>query len=192
MRWSEHFYYDESSPTCLRWKVDRHRKSATKSVLNRAGDQAGNLCRRYGYCIVRFEDKNLRVHRIIWEIHNGKIPEGLFIDHINGKRSDNRIYNLRLVDTRMNAQNSKKFITNTSGKVGVSRNFTTSRYGKKYFNWTASWRNLDGVYCRQSFSIDKLGEELAFKLACEHRDKMIEELNAAGACYTERHGRHRE
>lgn len=37
------------------------------------------------------------VHRIIWIMLNGDIPDKMEIDHINGVRDDNRIENLRLV-----------------------------------------------------------------------------------------------
>lgn len=35
--------------------------------------------------------------RYIWEQHNGKIPKGMFIHHINGNSKDNRIENLQRV-----------------------------------------------------------------------------------------------
>jgi hypothetical protein len=38
------------------------------------------------------------VHRQVWEEHNGPVPEGLQLHHINGNRLDNRIENLMLVD----------------------------------------------------------------------------------------------
>lgn len=38
-----------------------------------------------------------RAHRVVWEAHNGPIPEGMTVDHINGKRGDNRLVNLRLM-----------------------------------------------------------------------------------------------
>lgn len=42
------------------------------------------------------------VHRIIWESVHGPIPEGLYINHINGIKTDNRIANLELVTTSEN------------------------------------------------------------------------------------------
>ena len=62
-----------------------------------------------GYCRVMVHRINKKVmyHRIVWELVHGSIPEGYEIDHINGKRLDNRIENLRLVTDRQNAQNRK-------------------------------------------------------------------------------------
>ena len=48
------------------------------------------------------------VHRAIWIWHNGEIPKGLEIDHINGNRKDNRIENLRLVTRQQNQTNMTK------------------------------------------------------------------------------------
>jgi hypothetical protein len=50
---------------------------------------------------------------------HGYFPEN-FIDHINGKRDDNRIKNLREVSFRCNIRNSKVRNTNTSGVTGVT------------------------------------------------------------------------
>lgn len=48
------------------------------------------------------------LHRFIWFMWNGEIPEGCQIDHINSIRDDNRIENLRLVSTtKENMQNEE-------------------------------------------------------------------------------------
>jgi hypothetical protein len=38
-----------------------------------------------------------RVHRVVYETHIGKIPEGCEIDHISGDKHNNNITNLRAV-----------------------------------------------------------------------------------------------
>lgn len=44
------------------------------------------------------------MHRTVWEHHNGPIPDGFNIHHINHERGDNRIENLELVDAREHAR----------------------------------------------------------------------------------------
>lgn len=59
------------------------------------------------------------VHRIVWEMFNGPIPEGMLIDHIDGNGLNNSISNLRLVDSYQSAQNRPMGRNNKSGVVGV-------------------------------------------------------------------------
>lgn len=71
------------------------------------------------YRRVYYKGKDWRAHRLIWEMHYGKIPEGMFIDHINGNGLDNRLENLRLATQSQNACNRKQNKNNTSGYKGV-------------------------------------------------------------------------
>ena len=83
-----------------------------------------------GYLYCWHEGKRVRHHRYVWEQANGSIPDGLDIDHINGKRDDNRLENLRLVTRQENMRNAKLFNTNTSKVTGVS-------WGKRKQRWRA-------------------------------------------------------
>lgn len=57
------------------------------------------------YYKTSIKKKNVYLHRAVWEYHNGAIPEGLMIDHIDRDRSNNNISNLRLVTPKGNRAN---------------------------------------------------------------------------------------
>jgi hypothetical protein len=97
------FYYDETSPTYLRWNRDAGRGKQKKEI----GVVAGYVDRGVGYSRVNTGGKMYLCHRLIWIMHNGNIPTGMQINHINHIRSDNRISNLELV-TRLENNHKKK------------------------------------------------------------------------------------
>lgn len=82
----------------------------------KSGKLAGWL-KNYRYVCVN--NVHTQVHRVIWEMHNGPIPEGYFIDHINKDKLDNRLINLRLATKSQNEANTTKRKNNTSGFKGV-------------------------------------------------------------------------
>lgn len=51
----------------------------------------------YYRCGPYFQRKGKRLHRTVWEAHNGPIPAGYEVHHINGNRADNDIGNLQLM-----------------------------------------------------------------------------------------------
>ena len=72
-----------------------------------------------GYIQVRIWPKRFFAHRVAWFLHFGQWPSGL-IDHINGDPLDNRIANLRVVDSRTNNQNLRRARKNNqSGLLGA-------------------------------------------------------------------------
>lgn len=82
------------------------------------GDRAGTV-NPYGYRQVKCIDRVYKAHRLIWFYTHGAWPKGQ-IDHINGDRDDNRIMNLREATFSSNQANSKRRVTNQSGRKGVS------------------------------------------------------------------------
>lgn len=109
---SEIFSYDLLSPSCLTWKVTTSRKS-------KEGCFAGGSYLSKGYSRVRYNNELYLAHRVVWEIHFGKIPEGFYIDHLDGDRGNNRIENLRLVTMSQNNKNTSKRSGTTSRYKGV-------------------------------------------------------------------------
>lgn len=180
------YEYDEGCPSCLRWLVDIYSGKAGNHLSAQKDTPAGSLGTS-GYYVVYKDGKTVVAHKIIWEMFNGPLEADLYIDHIDGNTLNNKISNLRVVPRELNARNCKMRKDNTSGVVGVKRGKTKLKDGGFTLSWNAQWVDLEGKIRTKTFNCRKLGEDIAFKLACEYRIKMIEELNALGAGYTERH-----
>ena len=134
---------------------------------------------------IGFKGRFAQINRIIWQLFNGKIPDGFVVDHIDGNSLNNKIENLRIVTKEKNARNLKKRQDNKSGVTGV-RFHTDKRCRATY--WKARFHDLDGKHICKYFSVEKIGNDEAFRLACEWRAEQIRLLNEQGAGYTERHG----
>jgi hypothetical protein len=189
--WKEVFYYDVTSPSCLRWACNIENKGTfgnTIVYVKVIGDKAGTLNKGQNRWKVKYQQKLYMVHRIIYELFYGPIPEGLVVDHIDGDASNNHITNLRAVTPSINCRNARRSKHNNTGVKGVALSVVIDKkYGGVYRYYTAMC-TIDGKTFTENFPIHKLGEQEAFRLACEYRAKMIEELNSQGAGYTERHG----
>lgn len=79
-------------------------------------DGKGYACRNVG------NGKLKRLHTLIMEkAISSEIPKGVYIDHINQDKLDDRLCNLRLVTPQESARNMPIRANNTSGSTGVSR-----------------------------------------------------------------------
>lgn len=183
MKFNEWWYYDETSPSGLRWKIDVWSGQDYRVKKVSTGDVAGTLGRK-GYWRTISKKKGYSNSRSVWEMHHGAIPKGMQIDHINKIRSDNRIGNLRLVTNQVNKMNSGIYANNSSGKTGVR--FITM--GNTLY-CCATWAELSRKRKCAYYSTKKYGLLPAFKMACERRDREIELLNEQGGSYTKSHGK---
>jgi hypothetical protein len=188
MKWedidfSSVFEYDESVPSCIRWKVDRKTGKGYKIFIAKKGDVAGTF-HSTGYYHVNYDGKSYKVHRVIFEMLSGtKLGSHQYIDHLNGVRSDNRFKNLRVVSNKCNTRNRSIAKSNTSSVNGVHlRDFGNRVY------FVASWNSEDSKVRNRYFNIGKLGVMVAFRDAVITRRCSIELLNKQGAGYSDRHG----
>ncbi len=122
------FHYNTKTGKLIR--RERNNRSA-------AGTEAGRL-NHHGYRIVNIGCRSFAAHRIVWLHVYGAWPKGL-IDHVNGRKSDNRIANLREANYSENGRNRKPNRTNKTGVLGVWWSLRKERYiahiahhGKKY------------------------------------------------------------
>ena len=119
MMWDDLFTYKDG---VLYWSCNR----ANNKI--EAGSVAGSKHHR-GYWTIRVNGICCTWrHRIIWEMFNGPIPDGMEIDHINHIPGDDRIENLRMVTRQENNRNKIIPANNTSGCVGVTWNKKTHKW----------------------------------------------------------------
>lgn len=92
---------------------------SVKKVLR--GTVANSTYKASGYKRIVLNKQSFLQHRLAWLLHYGKWPEG-DIDHINGKRNDNRIKNLRDTSKNLNMENQREAkVTNKTGFLGVRK-----------------------------------------------------------------------
>lgn len=162
---AEKFYYDPESPSGLRYKESSYKN---KGALSKAKDSvAGGVYIKEGkplFWRLKFTvdgiKQALKVHRVVWMITNGDIPEHWVVDHIDGNPLNNKLENLRLVSQKVNARNKRINRISESGLIGICKN--RNQY-KVSISTDSDCREL------KSFSINKYGEEKALYLAVKHR-----------------------
>ena len=177
--WSDIFSYDESSPSCLKWKVPVISGKGTYKI--KAGDIAGSPNGRLRWS-VQVNGKLHQCHRVIYEMFNGPLGE-LSVDHIDGNPENNLISNLRAVSHEVNMRNCKFNKNNKSGHKGVY-----SRRRGKYLSVVVTWSEGGKKFSKEFAAKDETLEEV-IKLASEYRASKLKEINSllGEDGYTDRH-----
>lgn len=144
--------YDETSPSGLRWSTDYSKRSSS-------GDVAGTL-NKNKYWVVRLNDELFYVHRVIYFLQHGIFDKKLYIDHIDGNKSNNLAVNLRLVTASVNLRN--KPANKTSGATGYKYiSYEGSRH-RFVVRWWADGKEKHKIF-NKSMHLDALGEALKYR-----------------------------
>lgn len=173
-KFNELFCYDESSPSCLVWKMHK----------TKAGLPVGRKLKVRGkekYWVVDISRECYVIHRIIWIMHNGNnsVDDNEDIDHIDQDGLNNRILNLRSVTKSVNCKNKKLRSNNYTGVNGVIRiikNYEVIGYRAEVV--------VHGEKMQKSFNFSVHGEIGAWDKALEYRNILIK----LDGNYTELHG----
>lgn len=83
-----------------------------------AGKQAFTAQDKDGYFVGAILGNLYKSHRVIWAMKHGHWPK-IGIDHDDGNKENNKIWNLKLADQSKNMKNSSMRKDNQSGVMGV-------------------------------------------------------------------------
>ena len=167
---NEYLYYDETSPTYLRWKVDKiGRKWHLKDKV--AGCISIRKNRRNDYSVVRIKGTSFACHRVVYSLISYRdLDTNLVIDHIDGDGLNNNKNNLRLVTTQVNVLNTRRCTLQSNNKTGV---MGVSFNKNGYFAATLSFKlNNERKTLSEYFKVSVHGENSAFEMACKSRKEM--------------------
>lgn len=81
-----------------------------------------------GYLTVKVDGRQINVHRVLWIMRHGAIPDGKYVDHQDGVKLNNRPGNLRIASPEQNNRNRRMSKNNTSGVKNVSWNKNTCKW----------------------------------------------------------------
>jgi len=110
INWDQLFYYEDGR---LYWRISPAYRIKEYTL---AGNKTGP-----GYWQVCYRGKFYKLHRVIWEMFNGRVPDDMEVDHIDRDLDNNSIDNLRLATRIQNSYNRGVQKNNKLGIKGVSK-----------------------------------------------------------------------
>lgn len=179
--WGSIVFYDESSPTFLRYISGNNTPSPKNKRL--ANEVAGTLNKKYAS--IKYNNKSWLIHRIVWILHKGSIEVQNVINHIDFNTHNNCIENLEECTFRQNLCRTKilKNINlnhrNISSINGIHECVKNNGY-KEYKYASVQWMDEYGKARNKLFSYEKYSKEIAWKLAVEFRMKIDADLADKG------------
>ena len=90
-------------------------------LLRRSNRKPVGTLLNTGYIHAGFNNKVYLIHRLIYIMHHGDIPEGMVIDHRDGDKTNNRIENLQAISHMNNSRKQKLHKQNKSGYRGCRK-----------------------------------------------------------------------
>jgi hypothetical protein len=173
--WKSLMYYDETSPTFLRWKV--FNGSRNPKTRRGVGDPVSTLRRVGGKLLhgqIQIKRNHYAIHRVVWILVNGSIPKGQVVNHIDNDPSNNNISNLELCSRSENGLRTYLHTTglNSNSSTGYLGVLLLQNNKKNYKRIEARCRLSSGKIITKSFNLSKLSYECAITLALGWQKEM--------------------
>lgn len=148
---------------------ERNDGSTSSKRFNKihAGKSAG-CTKKDGYHHITINRRQFVRSNLVWIYFNGNIPEGATIDHINRRRTCDKIENLRLAFKDVQEWNKNPIKKKSNLPQGVSK--TTNKEGKVYYQ--AKIRQ-SGVRTYLGTFKDIESARMAYEKARKERDEQI-------------------
>lgn len=109
------------------WRIDPNR-----GLLKADADELAGHTNKCGYLAVSFSREGRRTvtvftHRVVWEALRGPIPDGMYVNHRDGDKTNNAIDNLELVTHSENMKHARRTgLLNQWGEANPSAKLTES------------------------------------------------------------------
>lgn len=98
-----------------------------------------------------------KAHQIVWISKNGPVPDGYVIDHINRRKTDNRIDNLRIVTFKGNYENQDR------SHIGISKE-KKKEIALSYLESDMTMREVSDLYEISKSRVDQLVQEYRLEI----------------------------
>lgn len=121
----QYLSYDQNTGIVTKNELPREVFKTDRAHSIHLARDAGKVvgCRnKHGYLFAMIAGTTYPLHRLIWVWMSGDIPDGMYVDHHNGTRDDNRWENIKeLVDWAQNQSNAAIRKDSKTGYKGVSK-----------------------------------------------------------------------
>lgn len=119
----------------------------------------------YYLCGPYFQKNGVRLHRKVWEYHNGPIPKGYHVHHKDGDRTNNCIDNLELLEAKTHEKlhgadpiRKEKSRENIKKAIDAAREWHSTEDGFKFHSQLSkkTWANREPItyicsFCGKEF-----------------------------------------
>ena len=131
--------------------------------------------KRNGYTRICLPDGGYKSkHVLIWEAFNGRVPDNMVIDHIDGDKSNNALKNLRVISQSENMKNAQR--NGHKGQIPISQYDSKGNFIKKYTSIQKAANAVGVTEAAVKTAANKYGSSAGYLWIRDDQDITIDEL----------------